>query len=159
MNVIKYVLDLFCGSSGQKVNPEKTRVFFSKNVSRETRKELSEAMGFQSTEDLGKYLGAPLIHQRSSRQSYQFILDKVNQRLSNWKTNCLSMAGRVTLARSVIQAMPSYVMQSAFLPRALYDEIDKKCRILFGGTLSLNATSTLLLGTLYVLQGSLGDWA
>lgn len=73
-------------------------------------------------------MGAPLIHQRSSRQSYQFILDRVNQRLSNWKTNCLSMAGRVTLTRAIIQAMPSYVMQSAFLPRALCDEIDKKCR-------------------------------
>lgn len=38
------------------------------------------------------------------------------------------MAGCVTLAKSVIQAMPSYVMQSASLPRGLCDEIDRKCR-------------------------------
>lgn len=128
VEIIGTILKLFCDSSGQKVSTEKTRVFFSKNVNREKKKELSEALGFQCTDDLGKYLGAPLIHHRSSRQSYQFILDKVNQRLSNWKTSQLSFAGRVTLAKSVLQAMPSYVMQTASLPRALCDEIDRKCK-------------------------------
>lgn len=127
-DIMKTILGLFCESSGQKVSMEKTRIFFSKNVSREKKNELSDACGFQCTEDLGKYLGAPLIHHRSGRNSYQFILDKVNQRLSNWKTKQLSMAGRVTLAKSVLQALPSYVMQSACLPRALCDEIDRKCR-------------------------------
>lgn len=128
VEIVKTVLNLFCESSGQKVSVEKTRVFFSKNVSRESKKELSEALGFQPTEDLGKYLGAPLIHHRSGRQSYQYILHKVNQWLSNWKTRQLLMASRVTLAKSVIQAMPSYVMQSTSLPRGLCDEIDRKCR-------------------------------
>lgn len=40
----------------------------------------------------------------------------------------LSFAGRVTLTRSVIQALPSYVMQSAYIPRVICDEIDKRCR-------------------------------
>lgn len=128
VEIIKTTLKLFCDSSGQKVSQDKTRVFFSRNVSREKKKELSESLGFQCTEDMGKYLGAPLIHQRSCRQSYQFILDRVNQRLSNWKASQLSLAGRVTLAKSVIQAMPSYVMQTTSLPRALCDEIDRKCK-------------------------------
>lgn len=51
VEVIKMVLDLFCNSSGQKVNLDKTRLFFSKNVSREAKKELSDALGFLSTED------------------------------------------------------------------------------------------------------------
>lgn len=40
----------------------------------------------------------------------------------------LSFAGRVTLTKSVIQALPSYVMQSVYIPRFMCDEIDKKCR-------------------------------
>jgi ribonuclease HI len=92
------------------------------------RKEITDQLGFLSTDDLGKYLGVPIIHSRSNRGKYQYILDKVNQRLSNWKTINLSLAGRVTLAKSVIQALPSYVMQTTVIPRSLCDEIDKKCR-------------------------------
>lgn len=52
----------------------------------------------------------------------------MDQRLSNWKANSLSMAGRLTLTKSVLQSLPTYVMQSAFVPRYICDEIDKKCR-------------------------------
>lgn len=52
----------------------------------------------------------------------------MKQRLSAWKARTLSFAGRVTLAKSVIQAMPTYVMQASVLPRGTYDEIDKICR-------------------------------
>lgn len=52
----------------------------------------------------------------------------MKQRLSNWKARTLSFAGRVTLAKSVIQSMPTYVMQSSILPRTTCDEIDKLCR-------------------------------
>lgn len=37
--------------------------------------ELCQELGIEKTEDLGVYLGAPLLHQRKSRQSYAFMLD------------------------------------------------------------------------------------
>jgi hypothetical protein len=122
------ILDLFCSSSGQKVSKEKSRVFFSKNVGWHKKLELSNLLGIQATDDLGKYLGVPILHKRVTKDTYQFILDKVNQRLSTWKANTLSFAGRVTLAKSVIQALPSYVMQTVLLPVSICDEIDKRCR-------------------------------
>ncbi|GKU87794.1 hypothetical protein SLEP1_g2134 [Rubroshorea leprosula] len=43
--------------SGQHVNPAKSKIFFSKNVSINNRESLSAILGFPCTEDLGTYLG------------------------------------------------------------------------------------------------------
>lgn len=110
VRVVKMCLDLFCNSSGQKVSNDKTQVFFSKNVHWRVRTQLSEALGFQRTEDLRKYLGVPLIHKRVSRHTFRYVIDKASQRLSTWKARNISMAGRTTLVRSVLQALPNYVM-------------------------------------------------
>lgn len=132
VSLIKQILDLFCRCSGQKLSEEKTRIYFSKNVGRHVRQEICQEIcqesGFQMTEDLGKYLGVPILHEKVNRRSFQFILDKVDQRLSTWKVKSLSFAGRVTLTKAVIQALPSYVMQFAHIPRFICDEIDKRCR-------------------------------
>lgn len=63
------------------------------------------------TNDLEKYLGVPILHEKVNRRSFQFILDKVDQRLSNWKVKTLSFAGRLTLTKSVVQAYPSQMPQ------------------------------------------------
>lgn len=84
------------------------------------------------TDDLGKYLGVPILHKRVSRSTFNFVNDKVNQRLSSWKARNLSFGGHITLAKYVIQALPSRVMQTSMLPKSVCDEMDKLCRGLFG---------------------------
>lgn len=133
--LIKKILELFCRCSGQKVSDAKFCIFFSKNVDGAMKNHLCHISSFQITDDIGKYLGVPILHDRVSRRSFQFILDKVDKRLSNWKANTLSFAGRFTLTKSVVQALPTYVMQSTLIPRYLCDEIDKRCRrFLWGDT-------------------------
>lgn len=120
---MRRVLDLFCMASGQK-----TRVYFSQNVDSRVRGQICSESSFQATNDLGKYLGVPVLHNRVSRSSFQFILDKIDQRLSGWKAKMLSFAGRLTLTKSVLQSLPSYTMQAAYIPRSLCDAIDQRCR-------------------------------
>ena len=55
--VVRDVLDPFCSLSSQKVSNAKYRVFFSPNVSTNTRVDLCEILEFRSTSTLGKYLG------------------------------------------------------------------------------------------------------
>nr|KYP54028.1 Retrovirus-related Pol polyprotein LINE-1 [Cajanus cajan] len=134
VEVIKACLNTFCDSAGLKVSQEKTRIFFSNNVGHVVRNEISSVFGFQRTNDLGKYLGIPTHHSRVNRVTYQGIIDKINSRLSGWKEKNLSFTGRLTLTKSVLQALPSYTMQMVHLPRALCDEVDKICkRFLWGG--------------------------
>nr|KYP49443.1 Retrovirus-related Pol polyprotein LINE-1 [Cajanus cajan] len=116
VEIIQQCLDIFCGSLGQKVSLEKTRIFFSKNVGWAVKNEISNAFGFQRTDNLGKYLGVSIHHDRVNRRLLRSVKDKVNQRLNSWKTRNLSVTGRLTLTKSVLAAIPSYTMQTVFFP-------------------------------------------
>ena len=63
---IREVLDLFCSKSGQFVNGAKSRVYFSPNVDRDSKEDFCAILGFQSTPNLGKYLGIPIKNPGSS---------------------------------------------------------------------------------------------
>lgn len=51
---------------------------------------------FSLTNDHGKYLCIPILHEKVNRRPFPFILDKDDSRLSNWKAKVLSFASRVT---------------------------------------------------------------
>ncbi|KAL2984245.1 hypothetical protein AAZX31_12G077300 [Glycine max] len=72
---------------------DKSLMFFFKNVGINHRTQLSYEIGLQWIEDLSKYLGVPIFHQKVSSGTFQFIMDKVHQRLSAWKAKILSFAG------------------------------------------------------------------
>ncbi|CAN1161707.1 Putative ribonuclease H protein At1g65750 [Linum perenne] len=82
----------------------------------------------QETHDLGRYLGVPILHGRVTKHTYDFILDRLDNRLAGWKAENLSLAGRVTLAMLVLNSIPCYIMQTAFLPVSLCDKIDRRIR-------------------------------
>jgi len=73
---------------------------------------------------LGKYLGSPIRHMGSSSQGFNYILDKVKNKLVGWKANLLSLAGRTVLIQASSAAIPTYVMQCAQLPVRILDGID-----------------------------------
>ena len=108
---IREVLDHFCRVSSQTISDAKSMVYFSPNVDRDTRESLSDILGFATTPFLGKYLDIPLKQPRSSFWDYNYILDRVKQKLAGWKTNMLSLVGRIVLIQASSAAIPAYVMQ------------------------------------------------
>lgn len=75
-----------------------------------------------------------MLHQRTLKHSFSFILDKMGKKLSVWKANSLSFAGRVTLAQSSLASMHGYVMQSSVIPLSVCDEAEKLCRNFIWGS-------------------------
>ncbi|KAE8718142.1 hypothetical protein F3Y22_tig00110017pilonHSYRG00057 [Hibiscus syriacus] len=100
-NLVRATLDQFSRLSGHKVNSSKTIIFFSSNVNEAKAANICVTLGFQRLPNLGKYLGMPLFHSRVTKNIFQFIIKKVRGKLSNWTTWSLSLAGRVTLAKSI----------------------------------------------------------
>ena len=131
---IRDVIDEFCSASGQSISESKSKVYFSPNVDRDIRESLCDILGFNSTPNLGKYLGFPIKHSRTSAQDFNFILDKVKQKLAGWKANMLSLAGRSVLIQASSATIPSYVMQSVYLPQKILDGIDRVNRNFLWGS-------------------------
>ena len=77
------MLDLFCSKSGQFINGAKSRVYFSPNVDKDSREDFYAILGFQSTPNLGKYLGIPIKNPGSSSQDFNFVLERVKQKLAS----------------------------------------------------------------------------
>lgn len=49
----------------------------------------------------------------------------MKDKLAGWKTRCLSCAGRLTLAQSVLSNMAAFHMQLQRLPTRIHNELDK----------------------------------
>ena len=115
-NAIIEVLNNFCNLAGQKVNNCKSRIFFSPNVSNRRKQNICRKMGILATNNLGKYLGFPIIHRGRVGNAFNFFLDKVQNKLAGWKSRLLSKAGRLVLAKSVVAPIVEYYMQCHVLP-------------------------------------------
>lgn len=111
------------------------------------------------TDDLGKYLGVPILHKRVNQRSFHYILDKVDQRLSNWKAKTLSFVGRINLTQSVLQALSFYVMQSVYLPRHICDQMIRSVEELCGERWMVNEGRILLFGSVCALPRRGEVWA
>lgn len=128
MRIILDSLNSFCEASGQKINPEKTSIVFSKNVTGQEATKIAGYGGFSISENLGRYLGAHIFSGRSSVNRYRFLTDKINSRLSGWKKQCLSLAGRLTLANSIMGAVANFHMQHDKIPKSILLNIEQSQR-------------------------------
>lgn len=52
----------------------------------------------------------------------------MKDKLSGWKTKCLSTTGRLTLAKTVISNMANFYMQTERLPASVRKEVDRAVR-------------------------------
>ncbi|GLT67726.1 hypothetical protein SLA2020_400130 [Shorea laevis] len=127
-------LDRFCSFSGQKVNVHKSKILFSPNTDRQSIESICSITRMAATNDLERYLGVPIHCRRGTRNTYRNVVKKVQDRLSLWKANQLSFAGRQVLIHSVSSTMANHVMQIVKLPSSTCSDIDRANReFLWGG--------------------------
>lgn len=83
-------LENFCSASGLNVNIHKSKAMCSKMVQGERKRDLKDISSIKFVDDLGHYLGFPLVKWRISRNVYDEMLDKVQKKLVSWKGNLLN---------------------------------------------------------------------
>lgn len=115
--VMKNILKAFCSISGQKVNVAKSKLLVSKNTPSSLARCISQQVEIPLTQDLGVYLGMPLLHGRATKRTYGFLVDKVRKRLSGWKSRLLSKAAKSILIQSVSSTIPVYAMHTTRVPQ------------------------------------------
>lgn len=104
------MLNNFCKASEQKVNFHKSKIFCSLNIPKREAQKFSNMCGMALSNDLGMYLGVPLIHGRFNHFHCNYVVEKVQKRLAGWKASCLSFAGKRTLVQAVTSTISNYAM-------------------------------------------------
>ncbi|CAL5413426.1 unnamed protein product [Camellia sinensis] len=107
----------YCIATRQYVNFDKSSVQFSLNVPFPLHSSIRQLSGFRETPVDAKYLGLPTFWRRSKAEAYGFIIERVQAKLQGWKLKLLSHAGRETLIKAVVQAIPSYAMTCFLFPK------------------------------------------
>jgi hypothetical protein len=88
-DMIKDIMNEFSDISGLKIHFQKSKMYVSPNLERGRANGLSLRSGIPITQDLGKYLGVPLFHERVNKRHFNSIIEKMQKRLTGWKANTL----------------------------------------------------------------------
>lgn len=60
-----------------------------------------------------------------SKTTFKYIVERVQNRLTGWRAKHLSLTGHCTLVNSLLAGIPTYVMQTAWLPQSTCDALNQ----------------------------------
>lgn len=118
------ILQLFGDATGLKINQEKSTVSAIRCDDLNMADILQSFGGKQVGFPL-KYLGLPITLGRLRMVQLQFVLDRIRSGLAGWKGQLLTVAGRRTLVKYVLSAMPTFAIIVLRAPKKFFAEVDK----------------------------------
>ncbi|XP_052484776.1 uncharacterized protein LOC105795648 [Gossypium raimondii] len=101
LNVLK-VLQSYAKCSGQLVNFEKSRVFFSSNVDMRNQLDVERILGVHHADNWEKYLGLPCMVGRNKKWAFASLRDKIQSQISSWSARLLSMGSKEVFIKSIL---------------------------------------------------------
>ncbi|KAL5568655.1 hypothetical protein UlMin_025230 [Ulmus minor] len=119
------ILRLYCDASGQLVNFEKSEICFGRDVARPIQQDLAGVFGVRLVDCHDKYLGLPTFAGKYKRELFSFIKSRVWNKVKGWNSSLFSQAGKKTLIKVVLQAIPSYAMSCFWMPKKLINDIHR----------------------------------
>ena len=77
LQAIEAILSLYERASGQRLNREKTSIFFSKATSEGTSEEISNFLGVSEVKEYATYLGLPAVVGKNKKASLRYIKERI----------------------------------------------------------------------------------
>ncbi|KAJ0705772.1 putative RNA-directed DNA polymerase [Helianthus annuus] len=127
IDVIKQALNEFSVVSGLIPNMGKSEIICG-NVKEDLKAEILGALPFRVGEFPMKYLGVPLSSKKLFQKDCRLLIDKVKNRISDWRVKFLSYAGRVQLIKSVLSSLTVYWLSLLILPYNVSEDIERLIR-------------------------------
>eukprot|EP00253_Pinus_taeda_P018177 PITA_18177 len=133
---LKNILDLFMKATGMQINYRKSQLI-TEGLNRLEKNQISSLLPFDvlSMENPFKYLGFLLKPNAYRKQDWNWLVAKIEARISHWSFKWLSRAGRLTLIKSVLLAMPVYWVALTWVLKRIRGKINIICnRFLWAGS-------------------------
>ncbi|KAL0456462.1 UNVERIFIED_CONTAM: hypothetical protein Slati_0985400, partial [Sesamum latifolium] len=120
-------------TSGQKINHSK-RAFIPGKKANLIAHRIKSITGLSMKNLPITYLGAPLYKGRKMKHLFAELIDKVCFKISGWKHVHISHGSRLQLIKSVLAAMPIYLMQVLDPPIRIIQKLEQLFARYFWGT-------------------------
>lgn len=128
-NNVLEMLKNFERASGQKINVDKSSIFFSRNTNEEVKSSLLQQLRFQEAGAQSLYLGLPCIMQRNKSAIFGYLKSKLQETIQEWDKRSLSKGGKEIILKIVAQSLPNYAMSIFLLPVEVCHDIERlMCR-------------------------------
>ncbi|KAL9666983.1 hypothetical protein QQ045_001327 [Rhodiola kirilowii] len=110
------IINNFCDLSGEKLNPAKCKIFFSKHIGLDRRKQMLMETKFHEGTFPTNYLGAPLFPGRARIDYFKKLEHNIRGRIMGWTKSFLNISGRATLINSILSSLSIYTMSIIPVP-------------------------------------------
>lgn len=117
------LLDKYSLASGQRINYQKSSIYFGKRIPVAERNSIKNKLGIAQEGGGGKYLGLPESFGGVKVSILSYIKDSLAQRIDGWQNKFLSQGGKEVLLKAVALALPTYTMACFQLPKTLCEKI------------------------------------
>ncbi|RVW36959.1 Transposon TX1 uncharacterized 149 kDa protein [Vitis vinifera] len=129
---LSWLLMWFEATSGLRINLNKSEILPVGRV--ENAELLAAELGCKVGSLPSTYLGLPLGASHKSVKVWDGVEERMRKKLALWKRQFISKGGRITLIRSTLASMPTYLMSLLRMPRVVKLRLEKIQRdFLWGG--------------------------
>ncbi|GJW99860.1 hypothetical protein Tco_0183774 [Tanacetum coccineum] len=121
---LKEVIEEFGVVSGLMPKYAKSTIIFG-SMNMEDKQAILENVPFKVEHLPVRYLGVPITLKRIGVNECICLIDKIRNKILNWKNKCLSYTGRLLLIASVLESIHVYWAFVFLLPKTVIKDINK----------------------------------
>jgi len=118
----KKILYEFAMVARTKVSISKSKIFFF-NTDILIQRDLSKILGFQRDSLPSKYLGVPLTDKLLNKDIWEFVTNKLKDKVNKWTRKALNLIGRLVLTKEILQTIPIYMLSALPAPKGVLQQI------------------------------------
>ncbi|KAJ4788737.1 RNA-directed DNA polymerase (reverse transcriptase)-related family protein [Rhynchospora pubera] len=133
LDTLNNVLHKFGKASGLRINPDKSTIWTSRACDQEAVQRITNSLKADLAEGEQKYLGAVIEGIGTGMKTGMLLLQKMKAKLTGWRSQMLSHAGRLVLIKSVLMALPVYYMSMECVPKIIIKQMDSLLARFFWG--------------------------
>ncbi|XP_074293265.1 uncharacterized protein LOC141620241 [Silene latifolia] len=121
---LRSILNDFSSMSGQMINNQKSYIKFSPNSPADFKEHIIDILQAQTKTKFGSYLGIPIDLGRRKTSSFQFLLDKISNKILSWGLAHFSQAAKLILINSILMASVTYIASVLPIPQQITSKIN-----------------------------------
>lgn len=111
-------------AAGHHFNLKKSQLLFG-NSRQSFKARVLRSLGIPHAFFPSKYLGVPLFIGSPKAHYFEILKESFRQRLSGWKKNLISLAGRVILVKHVLQSLSIHILLVLPIPSSICNFLEK----------------------------------